>query len=97
MKICRRRVKSVGGQLPNALRPRTAAAPGVREAHAFLWGPFRLHVGLIQMAFSLTAIFELLLHGISLTALACAAVSSVAMVLSRVLYHGRAGVGNRRH
>ncbi|VVD30859.1 conserved protein of unknown function (plasmid) [Paraburkholderia dioscoreae] len=48
------------------------------------------------MAFALIAIAELLLHGLSPTALGCAAVSSIATLLSRLLYRGRGGPDGRK-
>lgn len=96
MKFSSHRARTAGGHRHGHQRPRTAAVPGTQKTHFLLLGPVRFLLGMIQMAFALIAIVELLLHGISLAALVCAAVSSMATLLSRLLYRGHSGPDGRK-
>jgi hypothetical protein len=65
---------------------------GVGEKHYLAWEAPRLVLGVVQMAFAATAIFCLILVGLSSATLTCAAVATTATVVSRALFRGRRGV-----
>jgi hypothetical protein len=54
-------------------------------------GILRLALGVVQMAFAVTAIVCLIFVGFSSATATCIAVAAIATLVSRTLFHGRRG------